>query len=244
VKLCSFLVLAVLTAGASTHSSQNSDDGMEGSIRLGVPEPMIFDLVRPLGARKGEFEVNSLFHSDFRRGHPLEWAPEIEYAFRNGTAVEFELPIEGSYVADYKIALQQRLPIKKTRPVSHGLQGIGMIGRGGHGWSASGLYLVAMRFHPQWSALSMYGAQRTAAPGRTFNSALVNNTLFHERWRKTALGVESNLMLPAHGASTVKLVPQVHFRIVERFNLQFGAGYARIDRRHRPMVSWRLIREL
>lgn len=58
------------------------------------PEPMIFDLVRPLGARKGEFEANTLALLPLKgRRYNVDWAPEIEYAFANGYAIELELPM-------------------------------------------------------------------------------------------------------------------------------------------------------
>ncbi len=79
-----------------------------------IPEPMVFDLIRPLGAKRGEAELNSLGRIPLSRkarqvdgvSDPLglvrrsqdrqgtEWAPEIEYALTDGLAVEFELPME------------------------------------------------------------------------------------------------------------------------------------------------------
>ncbi|MBT8181470.1 MAG: hypothetical protein KJO53_07770, partial [Eudoraea sp.] len=61
-----------------------------------IPEPMIFDLVRELGARQGELEINVLaeFPLNNNTSRHIEWAPEIEYAIWDNFAVEFELPIE------------------------------------------------------------------------------------------------------------------------------------------------------
>lgn len=40
--------------------------------------PMVFDLVRPLGARHGELEVNALAQRDMSGSNrTVEWAPEI-----------------------------------------------------------------------------------------------------------------------------------------------------------------------
>ena len=61
-----------------------------------IPEPMVFDLVRGLGARRGELEVNTLVllpMNDWDDRH-VDWAPEIEYALLDGVALEFELPFE------------------------------------------------------------------------------------------------------------------------------------------------------
>jgi hypothetical protein len=74
-----------------------------------IPEPMVFDLVRPLGARRVEFEFNTLLLAPLNRRvglaneipdsigltqergerHRAEWAPEFEYAIRDGLAIEF-----------------------------------------------------------------------------------------------------------------------------------------------------------
>ena len=123
------LVASALCFADRGQPRHDPDEGMEGSIRLGIPEPMIFDLVRPLGTAKGEFEVNSLFIAPLKRGGRAYWAPEIEYSFGRGLAVEFELPISGLEVESYKMAAQQKLPIRRTRMFTHGLQGIGEIGR-------------------------------------------------------------------------------------------------------------------
>ena len=59
-----------------------------------IAEPMVFDLVRPLGARRGELEVNALAQRNLSGpDRNVEWAPEIEYAVADGFAVELELPL-------------------------------------------------------------------------------------------------------------------------------------------------------
>ena len=62
----------------------------ENGFPNGRPEPMIFDLVDPLGAKKGEVELNSLFDYSPRTGQ-FQWSPEIEYAFKNGHAIEMSI---------------------------------------------------------------------------------------------------------------------------------------------------------
>ena len=65
---------------------------------LHIPEPLIFDLVRGLGAERGEFEANVLgeFPLGDKSGRGIEWAPEVEYAIVDGFALEFEVPFHGS----------------------------------------------------------------------------------------------------------------------------------------------------
>ncbi|MFN4261406.1 MAG: hypothetical protein ACK4RK_19140 [Gemmataceae bacterium] len=120
---------------------KNADNGKKRGKRNGngngkrprpgpdVPEPMVFDLIRPLGARKGELEVNVLGLVPFRRTRSpfsqfifitgadevpdkregFEWAPEIEYAPFDNFALEFELPMFDGKVEAFKGAAQYTL---------------------------------------------------------------------------------------------------------------------------------------
>lgn len=83
---------------------------------------MVFDLLRPLGAKGGEGEVNVLglvpLRQTSRRANDVpdslglvrrspdregrEWAPEIEYAVCDGVALEFEVPMENAHLEVYK----------------------------------------------------------------------------------------------------------------------------------------------
>lgn len=81
-----------------------------------IPEPMVFDLMRPLGSHQGEFEANVLGLIPIASrggangdpdalglpGNGLEWAPELEYALMDGLSLELELPFETTQVAAYK----------------------------------------------------------------------------------------------------------------------------------------------
>lgn len=75
---------------------------------LEIPEPLMFDLVRGLGAKQGGLEINTLVHfplNDFN-GRGVEWAPEIEYALFDGFAVEVEFPFENRDLEAFKLAVQ------------------------------------------------------------------------------------------------------------------------------------------
>lgn len=245
---CVAMVVAcsILSAGEPQHPGgvADPDEGMQGSVRLHIPEPMVFDLVRPLGAAKGEFEVNSLFRYGLRRGEPLAWAPEIEYAIGRGLALEFELPIEGASVRDYKIAAQQKLWRTPIKRYTHGLQGIGEIGRGTSSWQASGLYIAGVRWHDHWSTISMAGLSRSSKAGAARTSPLLNHTVFYERWKRTVAGVEWNSKDLAGARQEWLIMPQMHIRLVEKVNLQVGIGVRRQSGHRTATIGWRLIREL
>jgi hypothetical protein len=68
----------------------------------------MFGLVRGLGARQGELEINTLadfpLNNTSTRG--VEWAPEVEYTLFNNFAVEMEFPFEDVDLEAYKMAVQ------------------------------------------------------------------------------------------------------------------------------------------
>ncbi len=84
--------------------TQDPGEGTLASAAPRIPEPMVYDLVRPLGAPRGELEIHSLFLRPLRRGRPLEWVPEVEYTFAKGHGIEFDLPAEGSVAESFKLA--------------------------------------------------------------------------------------------------------------------------------------------
>src|SRR5688572_24541264 len=67
-----------------------------------IPEPLAFDLVRGLGAARGELEVNTLGVVSLRRPG-IHWAPEVEYAFLDGHAFELELPFANQRFGGVKL---------------------------------------------------------------------------------------------------------------------------------------------
>jgi hypothetical protein len=51
-----------------------------------IPEPMVFDMIRPLAAPRGKLEVNTLALFPLRaKDEDVDWAPEID-AFSGGAA--------------------------------------------------------------------------------------------------------------------------------------------------------------
>lgn len=112
------LPLPAAGAGPFDGDASLSSDGMPH-----IPEPLLFDLVRPLGASKGELEVNVLAQHNRRSGRN-ELAPEIEYVLADGLAVELELPFDGNRLEQFKVALQGTLGTLRSGSMVHGWQGI------------------------------------------------------------------------------------------------------------------------
>ena len=210
-----------------------------------VPEPMLFDLVRPLGARQGELEINllSVFpwsHSTTDRSQDpfgsapttpdrggIEWAPEIEYAIFDGFAIEFELPFENSHLEEYKLGLQWTIGTALDDRYIHGFQVLVQPTYRWDEWNSSLLYLAGMRFDDTWSALVMVGARMNlegSGNAQTFER-IVNASIFADVAASLRVGLESNYASKLDGTAEFILVPQVHWEITEQFEIQSGLGF-------------------
>lgn len=210
-----------------------------------IPEPMVYDLVRGLGARRGELEVNVLNIAAFkRRGTVYEWAPEIEYALFDGFAVEYELPVEGSRLLAHKFALQYTFGTAFEDAFIHGAQFIGYADLENDDFIPTLLYLFGVRFDDTWSLFAMlggtYGDQIFpfgAVPrSRGFN-AVVNLSLFADVTEDLRLGIETNFTRQISGVGELLLTPQLHYDFNENFTLQIGYGLAEsIEGRHGELI--------
>ncbi|WP_156347846.1 hypothetical protein [Sphingomonas sp. Leaf231] len=210
-----------------------------------IPEPMIFDMMRPLGAAKGEMEVNALAttSSPFRP-REAEWAPEVEYAFADGKAIEVELPFNGARLEALKLGLQAAFGASSDGRSAHGVQYLGIYDRDTGRYTNSLLYMAGHRFSPRWSMMNMAGLDDIALRRRTGrNALLLNHATFYDVQPGTVAGVEVNV---AGGrAKMVRVAPQLHQRLAHRVNVQASAGVEKEHhRRVRPALGLRLVREL
>lgn len=209
-----------------------------------IPEPMIFDMMRPLGAERGELEVNALAQtgSPFR-ARETEWAPEIEYAYADGHAIEFELPFDGGRLAAYKLGLQSAFGASADGKFAHGVQYLGIYHRESGRYTNSLLYMAGYRLNDRWSTMNMVGIDDIRADGgEESNGLLLNHALFYGAKPGTVLGAELNV---AGGAErSVKLSPQVHQRLTDTANVQISLGVEKLRHRPaRPTAGLRVIRE-
>lgn len=207
-----------------------------------IPEPVMFDLVRGLGARKGEVEVNTLMVSRFHRnGSPeLTWAPEVEWAFADGLAVELELPMHGRELEAVKGAFQVTLPSLPT--FIHGIQLIGEYALTPRDVQTTLLYLAGARFG-SFSTLWMAGARATTPiDSRDSFDVLVNPSFFIDLHEAVTVGLEFNAAAVAVKDVHLIAVPQVHWQISQRVRVQAGLGAA-FEERTAPAAFTRLILE-
>jgi hypothetical protein len=215
-------VLLASTSGPARASARFPEgDGAQSSTSLPrVPEPMLFDLVRPLGAKRGELEVNVLAEQPLRAGR-TKWAPEVEYAVADGLALELELPMESGRLVEYKAAIQGTFGAFGDGTRVHGWQVIGRRDRESARFGADLLYLVGAELRDGWSAFGMAGFRRTAERDDAL-VGLVNASLFRDLSQRVTLGLETNAELRA-GRLRVRVLPQAHLDLSTRITLQVGA---------------------
>jgi hypothetical protein len=208
-----------------------------------IPEPMVFDMVRPLGAKQGELEANTLVQRNLSGPEQaVEWAPEIEYALFDGFAVEAELPIEGTTVTDYKMGLQGTFGTFANGKGIHGVQYLGLYNRADNRWESTLVYIVGLRLSERWSTLSMIGAGDVTFSGPSNRNFIVNHSTFYDLDPSTHVGVEINTR--RGGDSYTLVMPQAQFTLAEGLSLQAGLGAVRSDGEPwRPRAGARLIKE-
>lgn len=209
-----------------------------------VPEPMIFDMMRPLGAKRGEMEANILATTPLSGPDgTVQWAPEVEYALTDGFAIEGELPFEDGRLVELKLGLQAAFGTFNGGRSAHGVQYLGIYDRDARHYRSSFAYMLAHRYNDRWSSVSMAGLGDVSfSGGHGRNAAIVNHSLFYDSADGQVLGLEINYRGGSEGY--VLAMPQIHQRLAAKVNVQAGLG---AERPHggvfRPKAGIRLIRE-
>ena len=207
-----------------------------------IPEPLVFDLVRALGARRGELEVNTLVVVNVQQPLVL-WAPEVEWAFADGYAVELELPFVDRELEAVKAALQGTLPSRVATFV-HGWQTFTEVGLDRGNVNTVLLYIFGHRFTSRASYLAMGGTD-IAFPhrGRTTAGALLNASVFVDVREWQTWGLETNTSISRRGDWGLLILPQVHLQVSKRFRMQLSVGAEVQSAGVSPLVALRVILE-
>jgi hypothetical protein len=230
-----------------------------------IAEPMVFDLIRPLGAARGEGEVNVLglvpldqqSQSVNEVTDPLglvrrspdrenvEWAPEIEYTVCDGVALEFEAPFENSRLEAYKVAGQVTFGTAFNYRFIHGAQAILQYGRDSSLWTTTGLYLAGFRFDELWSVFGMVGGRGEVIGPVSDKEVefLANITLFADVTDRLVAGVETNLNQVVGGNTGILFMPQLHYELSRYWMIQGGVGARFTTGFTLPEAGFRIIRE-
>ena len=198
-----------------------------------VPEPLMFDLVRGLGARQGELEISSLaeFPLNDASARGVEWAPEIEYALFDNFAVELEFPLNNFELEAYKMAIQWTMGQSKNNKFIHGIQVIGEKFIHDDILELSFLYVPAYRFNEVWSSIGLFGVMLESggdAPKKDY-TILLNASIFADLDSHTVVGLEINNSDPTlqridNNEMELLILPQVHYEFDSGLAFQFGLG--------------------
>ena len=217
--------LAFLMIGSCPDATMADGQSVE------IPEPMVFDLVHSLGVGQGAFEANAiaLFPLNDTGTRPVDWAPEVEYAVRDGIAMEFELVFEDSDIEAYKLATQFTHARSAEHRRIHGSQFIVEKFDNVDLWELTGLYLLGNEFNSHWSAMTMLGLRATTGSDVSdHEEVLANFTLFRKLNHQWVFGIENDLAIDLDDDWELLVFPQFHYEIGEFLEIQFGAG-AEID---------------
>lgn len=208
-----------------------------------IPEPMVFDLVRGLGAKRHELESNVLFLANARTGR-VTWAPELEYAFADGYALELELPLLDRHLEAVKLALQATLPSRGAPAFTHGLQSFGEVSLDDGQTDVVMLYMFGHRFDRTWSYLAMVGAKAALSDeGAKQGQGLINASIFASPSEILTWGLESNTSLSLEGDGQLRVFPQVHIQMGKHARVQLAVGGELSEGRVDPVLGARLIME-
>lgn len=187
------------------------------------PEPMVFDLMRGLDAKKGEVEVNSLFFSE--NTDVINSSPEVEFAAADGLAFELELPIQNRQVEAYKFGTQYTIFTSPNFQI--GIQGIyekfGQVDREDYYLTSIVDYKISSRF----SFVGIIGGRSAVYTGIVdHNVFIMNLSLFYQIKDQFYVGVENDKNFYfVDQPVKVSTIPQVSFRINKVMRMQAGVGF-------------------
>lgn len=218
-------------------------DAAHSNHSLRIPEPMVYDLVRPLGVRQGELEINTLGDYNPFTGD-INWAPELEYGLADDLAIEIELPFQNASHERYKFAVQQTLGMDDEQGVANGWQAFVDVNKHTRSLSADATYIHGLKWSQQWSTLSMLGLRIHNLNRSAQVDYLLNNTVFYDVSPRLTLGLELNQEISNGGIWRYRLTPQVHYDASQYYTVQLGAALSTLDHPGKTQRLWsfRLIR--
>ncbi|WP_241557346.1 hypothetical protein [Croceibacterium ferulae] len=229
------LMVAAALSCATSAQANNAPD---------IPEPMVFDMVRALGAEQGELEINTLAQMSPWDSGRVEWAPEIEYALFDRFAVELELPFENTRLSELKFGLQGTFGTFNNGQAIHGVQYLGIHDRHDGSYTSTLVYILGQRLGARLSSVTMVGIGGVDLGSRKgHNAMIVNHSVFADLSDRSTAGVEVNFEGGRQGG--LLLMPQMHHTLAPGTQLQAGFGVEKNrGASTTPRFGVRLIREL
>lgn len=218
-------------------------DAAHSNRLLKIPEPMVYDLVRPLGVRQGDMEINALGDYNPYTGD-INWAPELEYGLADDLAIEIELPFQDASHERYKLAIQQTLTVDVAQGMANGWQTFVDVNKHTKALSADATYIHALKWADQWSSLSMLGVRVHNINRSAQVDYLLNNTVFYDVSSRLTLALELNQEISTGGTWRYRLTPQMHYDASQYYTVQMGTAWTTLDHPDKTQRLWsvRLIR--
>lgn len=201
---------------------------------LGVPEPLLVDWVRALGARAGEFELNAL--GVLSTDGSFEVAPEVEWVPLDGLGLELEAVVKQKGFDGLKLAGQVTLLSDARAGLGHGLQVVGRWHRETGVVSVTALHLSQARLGARLSLGTMAGVE-LGTDGRV--ALAVHPTLGLRLLDRLSVVFEHTLRA---GPAGLELSVMPHLRADQPHlgSLQLGLGPALAVVDGQPRVSGQL----
>ena len=194
-----------------------------------IPEPMIFDLVRPLASKKGQWEVNMLITQEQnpKLSHSHE-SPEIEYVLWDDIAAELELPMVGGEPEAIKGVLQWTIGHSGSHQQKvHGFQLIHQRYSQEHPYhETTPLYIYGHRLSKDVSYLLMLGDQYRKETENNAHRLVLNATIFqmYSHVKEIEFGVEQNLLGFGRNFEYWRITPQMDVVLGNHTKIQVGFG--------------------
>jgi hypothetical protein len=221
-------VLLFSILSSSLNITYAGNDAASGSDDLEIPEPLVFDLVRPLGSPKGELEVN-LLANQAGNSNTLNWSPEIEYVVSDGLSIELELPHSQKKIQEYKFGLQGTFGKLLNNNMIHGWQVIARKVEGSNIYYGDALYINAFRVNPTISSVSMLGLRSATDKSFIKDTVLLNAAIFFKYSSYVNYGIEINNEFSSRQNWGYRLTPQIHYSLAKNQALQVGVGPSNIN---------------
>lgn len=190
------------------------------------PEPMVYDLMRGLDAKKGELEFNVLSSSNFSsQNQRIQINPEIEYAIMDGLAFELEIPIDRQIVST-KWGLQYTLTPKSTKFMM-GLQGIYEKFKNSDREDFSLATVLNYRLSQAFSLVAITGLRDATMSDLNDHYAFIMNvSLFYQINDRVTLGLENDRNIYFGKKKRKALtIPQVSWKANQYFKIQSGVAF-------------------
>lgn len=170
----------------------------------------------------------------------VHWAPEIEWAFADRHALEFEIPMLDDEVEALKLAVQGTFREQRPRFI-HGWQAVVEGALAGAG-ELTAIYIAGRRLGARVSALGMVGARARVSAERVTAGLVMNPSFFVDLGERVTIGVE-NIALVQGRDTQFSALPQLHLQLGRHLRVQVGAGVSVSAGAARPTFSARVVLE-